>query len=165
MSHELLICLVAVAANLAGMLAPGGVMIDTASRSSRRMSSIGSVYASAIFASAAAFSALSRLRLQMAATSHPSERKAGTWTCPPKPTPMMPTLRVDEDTNGSRWTKPRSIPPRVPSRLPPSGCRRRGKPKRSQARGPCACSAAHNREPRRHRRSPVRPMSRRGRRN
>ena len=77
-------------------------MIDTATRSSRRISSMGSVYTSAIPASAAAFCAFSRVRLQMAATSQPSERKPGTWTCAPKPTPMMPILRGDEGTNCSR---------------------------------------------------------------
>ena len=63
---------------------------------------MGSVYTSAIPASAAAFCAFSRVRLQMAATSQPSERKPGTWTCAPKPTPMMPILRGDEGTNCSR---------------------------------------------------------------
>src|SRR5215471_2531491 len=71
-------------------------MIDTAARSSRRMSSIGSVYASAIPAPAAAFCAFSRERLQMAATSQPSDRKPGTWTCAPKPTPMMPIFGLVE---------------------------------------------------------------------
>src|SRR6202158_1043608 len=47
-------------------------------------------------ASSAAFCAFSRVRLQMAATSQPSERNAGTWTCAPKPTPMMPMLFLDE---------------------------------------------------------------------
>ena len=56
-----------------------------------------------IAASAAAFCAFSRVRLQMAATSQPSERKPGAWTCAPKPTPMMPTLRVDEATSCSRF--------------------------------------------------------------
>ena len=77
-------------------------MIDTAARSSRRIRSMGSVYTSVIPASAAAFCALSRVRLQIAATSQPSERKPGTWTCAPKPTPMMPILRGDEGTNCSR---------------------------------------------------------------
>src|SRR5207249_12118613 len=84
--------------------APGGVMIDTAARSSRRITSMGSVYASGIPASAAAFCALSRERLQIAATSQPSERKPGTWTCAPNPTPMMPILRVDDEgTECSGW--------------------------------------------------------------
>src|SRR2546426_3007663 len=78
-------------------------MIDTAARSSRRIRSMGSVYASAIPASVAAFCAFSRVRLQIAATSQPSERKPGTWTCAPKPTPMMPILRGDEGTNCSGW--------------------------------------------------------------
>src|SRR5260370_31236887 len=83
-------------------------MIDTAARSSRRITSMGSVYASLIPASAAAFRALSRERLQMAATSQPSERKPGTWTCAPKPTPMIPILRADEDTNCSiSWRRPK----------------------------------------------------------
>src|ERR1700730_9262768 len=47
-------------------------------------------------ASSAAFCAFSRVRLQMAATSQPSELKTGTGTCAPKPTPMMPTLFLDE---------------------------------------------------------------------
>src|SRR5438093_1700492 len=83
-------------------------MIDTAARSSRRIRSIGSVYTSAIPPSVAAFCAFSRVRLQMAATSQPSERKPGTWTCAPKPTPMIPILRVDEDTNCSiSWRRPK----------------------------------------------------------
>jgi hypothetical protein len=51
--------------------------------------------------SAAAFSAFSLLRLQIAATSQPSERKPGTWTCAPNPTPMIPTLRFDDGKMGS----------------------------------------------------------------
>src|SRR6476661_6146995 len=51
--------------------------------------------------SAAAFSALSRLRLQIATTSQPSERKPGTCTCAPNPTPMIPTLCFDDGKIGS----------------------------------------------------------------
>src|SRR3977135_3927268 len=53
-------------------------------------------------ASSAAFCAFSRVRLQMAATSQPSERNAGTCTCAPKPTPMMPMLFLDEAMISSR---------------------------------------------------------------
>lgn len=51
---------------------------------------------------------------------------------------------------------------RTPSLLRPSGWRRRGRSTRRQARGHCACIATGSRGLRSHRRSPVRPTSRRG---
>ncbi len=66
------------AARASGWCAPGGVVIATASRSSRPISSRGSVCTPTMPASFATLAALSRLRLQIAATSQPSERNAGT---------------------------------------------------------------------------------------
>src|SRR4051812_44693859 len=69
--------------------------MPTASMSVRSMSSRASVWTSAMPAASAALRALSAWRLHSATTSHPSDANAGTYTCEPKPTPMMPTLRLD----------------------------------------------------------------------